>query len=233
MKNRIVLIVMSLVLVFAASYVLTACAKQDDAGTKQQTTGDVTTEPETNETEAADTQTTDKESITINTDLLDEYMMTYGELSKKHGKVIKFIQPEGGNFYMFENRQAYYHFLLPDTQWEWITDSESDLKYRKIGDDAVCRGIMKISPDLLFNYSFETISIEDIAGIEGINHVITAEDGIATSRAYASIFTYDGWNSEKVQLIIYHEDKEKIDLTSEARIFIHPLDIDAELAQDS
>jgi len=233
MKKKIVLIVLSLVLVFAASYGLTSCAKQDDAGTKQQTTGDVTTEPETNETEAADTQTTDKESITINTDLLDEYMMTYGELSKKHGELIGYERFDGGNHYLFKNGYGYYAFYLGESPFEWVTDPETNIEFRKIDDDEVCRGLRNIAPEVLFEGSFETISIEDIAGIEGINYVNTAEDGIVTSRPYASLFTYDGWNSDKVQLLIFHEDKDMIDLTSEARIYIHPQDVRAELSQDS
>ncbi len=161
----------------------------------------------------------------INTDLFEEYGMTFGQLKEKHGKLVGYQTISGGPHYLLENGYGYYWFR-EDITTDFVMDPEGGFYYFPIEDDEICRGIQTISPKDLFNESFEALSIETIAGIEGIEHIETSYDGIVTPRAFASTFTYSGWNNDKVTLTIYHEDEGMIDITSEARIFIHPLDLD-------
>lgn len=170
-------------------------------------------------------QATDNETVSINTDILNEYMMTYGELIKKHGKLTDFKCYDGDPWYKFENGYGYYWFYFDYNHDDMIKDKESDLEYIPVDDDEPCRGIRNIPLDVLFNGTFDTILIKDIANIEGLNYKGTNNDGVVTPRAYASRFTYNDWNNINVQLILYHENKDMIDSTSEARFFIHTLHI--------
>lgn len=209
MKKKIISVFISVIMIFTMTQALFSCA--DNTGEHD--------EPEVNDV------------ISLNTDLFDEYMMTYAELTEKHGKVVGYEEFDGGNFYLLEKGYAYYSFYLDYDQNKLVKDPDSGLEYMPVDDAELCRGIRNISPELLFNGTFETLYIETIANMDGINYVSTNSDGIVTPRAYASHFTYDGWNSDKVELVIYHEDEAMIDLTSEARIYIHPQDIRAEEAQ--
>ncbi len=252
MKRILISIFICVVLVFTLIPVLTSCEDSnvaaDDLGTKGSGQNVETNETVKNNESETDSKpigsseiidtseptpdkTPENAAVTINTDLLNEYMMTYGELTEKYGKLVNYQGFDGGNHYMFEKSPVYYFFHIDNNLDNLVTDQESGLKYMPIDDDELCRGIRDITPELLFNGTFETLSIEDISNMEGINFVSTDSDGIVTPRAYASYFTYDGWNSDKVELIIYHENENMIDLTSEARIYIHPLNIDAEEAQ--
>lgn len=240
---------MSAILIFTLMQVLISCAdntgETDDLGTKDSTQNFETDDSAGNDESGSESQTVTSnevgeptgtqpdetianETFTLNTDLLNEYMMTYAELTEKHGKVVGYERFDGGNFYLFENGYAYYYFYIDYDQSKLIVDQDTDLEYMPVDGNELCRGIRNISPEHLFNGTFETISIEAIANMDGINYVSTNSDGIVTPRAYASHFTYDGWNSDKVELIIYHEDEDIMDLTSEARIYIHPQDIQAE-----
>lgn len=246
MKKRIVFHLISLVLILSVVCGLTSCAdpseKLNDAGKDQETTDAQTTAEQTPDEDTADLGTTDetdktqpeetepKEILSINTDLFNEYMMTYGELSEKHGELIGYERFDGGNFYLFENGYGYYFFYLPETPFEWVTDPDTGLKYRKIDEGEICRGVRNIEFDQLFNIPVEALSIEEISNIEGINYVRTTEGDLIPGFRYGSTFTYEGWNNDKVVLQFTHKDKDMIDLTSETRIYIHPLNIDAETA---
>ena len=81
----------------------------------------------------------------------------------------------------------------------------------------------------MFIGDYETLSIEEISKIDGLNYLKTVEThGISAEQAYSSTFTYDGWNNDNVIISIDHENKDMIDLTSECEIWIHPIYIDEE-----
>ena len=191
-------------------------------------------QPETPPEEPEDTTPVPERGVTLNTDLLSEYKMTYAELTAKHGKLVYFYTPDGGTFYRFENGYGDYFIRMPD--WDpskMKIDPEGGFKYFPVtasetGEESLCRGIRDISPDKMFIGDYETLGIEEISKLDGLHYLGTGKDGIVTPRAYASTFTYDGWNNEKVEIHIYHEKKNMIDLTSECRIYIHPMDIDEE-----
>lgn len=180
-------------------------------------------QPETPPEEPEDTTPVPERGVTLNTDLLSEYKMTYAELTAKHGKMTGFAAFEGGSHYKFENGYGYYWIYYPE--WpssESKIDSEGGFEYYIIDDETkrLCRGISRISPEKMFIGDYETLSIEEISKLDGIHYLETGKDGIVTPRAYCSIFTYDGWNNDNVKIYIYHEKKNMIDLTSECEISI-------------
>ena len=213
---------------------LAACADPSKAGAKS--AGAVTdtqteaapdsntaAQPETPPEEPEDTTPVPKRGVTLNTDLLGEYKMTYAELTAKHGKMTGFAAFEGGSHYKFENGYGYYWIYYPE--WpssESKIDPEGGFEYYIIDDETkrLCRGISRISPEKMFIGDYETLSIEEISKLDGIHYLETGKDGIVTPRAYCSIFTYDGWNNDNVKIYIYHEKKNMIDLTSECEISI-------------
>ena len=180
-------------------------------------------QPETPPEEPEDTTPVPERGVTLNTDLLSEYKMTYAELTAKHGKMTGFAAFEGGSHYKFENGYGYYWIYYPE--WpssESKIDSEGGFEYYILDDETkrLCRGISRISPEKMFIGDYETLSIEEISKLDGIHYLETGKDGIVTPRAYCSIFTYDGWNNDNVKIYIYHEKKNMIDLTSECEISI-------------
>ena len=180
-------------------------------------------QPETPPEEPEDTTPVPERGVTLNTDLLGEYKMTYAELTAKHGKMTGFAAFEGGSHYKFENSYGYYWIYYPE--WpssESKIDPEGGFEYYIIDDETkrLCRGISRISPEKMFIGDYETLSIEEISKLDGIHYLETGKDGIVTPRAYCSIFTYDGWNNDNVKIYIYHEKKNMIDLTSECEISI-------------
>ena len=181
-------------------------------------------QPETPPEEPEDTTPVPERGVTLNTDLLGEYKMTYAELTAKHGKMTGFAAFEGGSHYKFENGYGYYWIYYPE--WpssESKIDPEGGFEYYIIDDETkrLCRGISRISPEKMFIGDYETLSIEEISKLDGIHYLETGKDGIVTPRAYCSIFTYDGWNNDNVKIYIYHEKKNMIDLTSECEISIY------------
>ena len=52
-------------------------------------------QPETPPEEPEDTTPVPERGVTLNTDLLGEYKMTYAELTAKHGKLVDFTIPDG------------------------------------------------------------------------------------------------------------------------------------------
>lgn len=213
---------------------LAACADPSKAGAKSagavtdtqtEVAPDSTTaaQPETPPEEPEDTTPVPERGVTLNTDLLSEYKMTYAELTAKHGKMTGFAAFEGGSHYKFENGYGYYWIYYPE--WpssESKIDPEGGFEYYIIDDETkrLCRGISRISPEKMFIGDYETLSIEEISKLDGIHYLETGKDGIVTPRAYCSIFTYDGWNNDNVKIYIYHEKKNMIDLTSECEISI-------------
>ena len=180
-------------------------------------------QPETPPEEPEDTTPVPVRGVTLNTDLLSEYKMTYAELTAKHGKLVDFSTYEGGAFYKFENGYGYYWFYYPGWHLgESRIDPEGGFEYFVMDDETkrLCRGISRISPEKMFIGDYETLSIEEISKLDGIHYLETGKDGIVTPRAYCSIFTYDGWNNDNVKIYIYHEKKNMIDLTSECEISI-------------
>ena len=184
-----------------------------------------TTEETTVHTSDVETSAPDENiDLALNMDLIEEYGMSFGELKAKHGDITDFYRAQ---FYKFKNGYAYYGFYIkPDTH-DMVTDSETGVEYQNIDENEKCWFIERISPELLFNKPFETLTIEEISRLDGVTNIKTEEDGIVTRRAYATVFNYEGWNNDNITITIYHEDKDMIDLTSEARIFIHPLVLDA------
>lgn len=184
-----------------------------------------TTEESTVHTTEADTSAPDENiELALNMDLIEEYGMSFGELKAKHGDVTDF---HGGQFYKFENGYADYGFYIKPNTHDMVTDSKTGVEYQRIDENEKCWFIEKISPDSLFNKSFETLTIEKISRIEGVTNIKTVEDGIVTSRAYATVFNYEGWNNDNITITIYHEDKDMIDHTSAVSFYIHPLVLDS------
>ncbi len=192
-------------------------------------------QPETPPEEPEDTTPVPERGVTLNTDLLSEYKMTYAELTAKHGKLVDFYTPDGGTFYKFENGYGYYFIRMLD--WgssKMITDPEGGFKYFPVtasetGEESLCRGIRGISPDKMFIGDYETLGIEEISKLDGLHYRKTVETHrIGVGQAYSSVFTYDGWNNDNVIIFVNHENKNMVDLTSECRIYIHPMDIDEE-----
>ena len=237
--KRIIAIVICLTMVF----VMTACAgkaqknetKPSGSNTELNTEPDTelntepATEPDT-EPVSTEAQTEDNtaNSLKLNTDLLDEYKMTFAELTEKHGKIVDYTQIEGGNFYRFENGYGWYGFDIPADTSLFVTDPESGLEYMPISDDELCRWIYMIEPESLFGADNDTLSVEELSGIDGLTYIGTNPDGIATAKAFCSQFHYQGWDNDKVTLDIYHDDEKVIDPTSEIRVYIHPQYIESE-----
>ena len=165
---------------------------------------------------------------TLNTDVLDEYKMTFGELKQKHGKLLGYTSPEGGNFYIFENGYGLYGFDLPyNDRSMMVTDPESGVVYMPVDDGELCRWIY-FSVDVLFTGSFETFPIEEISKIEGLTYLGTEDYPFDIDRQYLSRFSYDGWDSDKVNLLILHAEKDAVDRGSDVRIYISPADVEEE-----
>ena len=185
-------------------------------------------QPETPPEEPEDTTPVPERGVTLNTDLLGEYKMTYAELTAKHGKLIYFYTPDGGTFYRFENGYGDYFIRMPD--WDpskMITDPEGGFKYFPVtasatGEESLCRGIDRISPDKMFIGDYETLGIEEISKLEGVHYQETLETfGALGLPAYHSVFTYDGWDNENVKIHLYHDKRNMIDLTSRCKFSIH------------
>lgn len=247
--KKVLSVLMSAILLITLMQALTACANKPGETGNLKTDAPAQTaltesKPESRPISSAETAeatgtetdeaaNTDNKTVSINTEILDEYMMTYSELSNKHGKLIDFQRFDGGNWYKLENGYGYYWFyFLPDIN-KTVTDTEYGFNYFPVEDDSPCRGIRNIPLDLLFNGAFDTILIKDIANIDGLHYIGTYEDNITTTKGYVSKFTYDGWNNDSVIFYLYHEDENMIDMTSEARFWIHPLIIDEQEAQQS
>lgn len=188
-------------------------------------------QPETPPEEPEDTTPVPERGVTLNTDLLGEYKMTYAELTAKHGKLVGFCSPEGGSCYKFKNGYGYYLIYMPD--WDpskMITDPEGGFKYFPVtasatGEESLCRGIDRISPDKMFIGDYETLGIEEISKLDGLHYRKTVETHrIGAGQAYSSVFTYDGWNNDNVIIFVNHENKNMVDLTSECRIYCTHLD---------
>ena len=194
-----------------------------DSGTAKQ--------PETPPEEPEDTTPVPERGVTLNTDLLGEYKMTYAELTAKHGKLVYFYTPDGGTFYRFENGYGDYFIRMPD--WDpskMKIDPEGGFKYFPVtasetGEESLCRGIRGISPDKMFIGDYETLGIEEISKLDGLHYRKTVETHrIGAGQAYSSVFTYDGWNNDNVIIFVNHENKNMVDLTSECRIYYTHLD---------
>ena len=188
-------------------------------------------QPETPPEEPEDTTPVPERGVTLNTDLLGEYKMTYAELTAKHGKLIYFYTPDGGTFYRFENGYGDYFIRMPD--WDpskMKIDPEGGFKYFPVtasatGEESLCRGIDRISPDKMFIGDYETLGIEEISKLDGLHYRKTVETHrIGAGQAYSSVFTYDGWNNDNVIIFVNHENKNMVDLTSECRIYCTHLD---------
>ena len=165
---------------------------------------------------------------TLNRDVLDEYKMTYGELKEKHGKLVDYTSPEGGNFYIFENGYGSYGFDLPYNDRSWmVTDPESGVVYMQIDDGELCRWIY-FTPDNLFTGSFDTISIEDMSKIEGLTYLGTEDNPSDFERPYLSRFSYDGWDSDKVNLLVFHAEKDTVERGANVGVYISPSDVEEE-----
>ena len=185
-------------------------------------------QPETPPEEPEDTTPVPERGVTLNTDLLGEYKMTYAELTAKHGKMTGFAAFEGGSHYKFENGYGHYWIYYPE--WpssESKIDSEGGFEYYIIDDETkrLCRGISRISPDKMFIGDYETLGIEEISKLDGLHYRKTVETHrIGAGQAYSSVFTYDGWNNDNVIIFVNHENKNMVDLTSECRIYYTHLD---------
>ncbi len=221
-KRGIVLISAALIVCILSGTLISCGVNNKKIGVN---TGSQTEQQPTHGTDTEQTGDPENGSLTLNTDLLSEYKMTFAELTEKHGKIVDYTQFEGGNFYRFENGYGYYGFDIPANTSQLVTDPESGLEYMPVDDEALCRWIYRIEPDSLINGEFETLPIEELSNVDGLDYIGTNPDGIATAKAYCSMFHYQGWDNDKVTLDFYHDDKNIIDSTSEIRIYIHPQDI--------
>ena len=80
--------------------------------------------------------------------------------------------------------------------------------------DICCYDIIFIqAKDLFVNMTFP-INTSDIKGIEGVENLRTAEDGIASSFSYATSFIFN-----ERSIYIYHNDPETIEADSEVKIW--------------
>ena len=126
-----------------------------DSGTAKQ--------PETPPEEPEDTTPVPERGVTLNTDLLSEYKMTYAELTAKHGKLVDFSTYEGGAFYKFENGYGYYWFYYPGWHLgESRIDPEGGFEYFVMDDETkrLCRGLVCSDPRNMFIGDYETLGIE-------------------------------------------------------------------------
>ena len=153
-------------------------------------------QPETPPEEPEDTTPVPERGVTLNTDLLGEYKMTYAELTAKHGKLIYFYTPDGGTFYRFENGYGDYFIRMPD--WDpskMKIDPEGGFKYFPVtasatGEESLCHGIDRISPDKMFIGDYETLGIEEISKLDGLHYRKTVETHrIGAGQSYSSVFT--------------------------------------------
>lgn len=219
-----ILVLISLMLAIVLALALTAC--RGDAGEEQGTngpdgTGDVQTE-ETDDTE----ESSGTETVTLNTDFLNEYKMTFGELTAKHGKVVGY---HSNVFYKFENGYGYYLFYSDYDRNKLVTDPDTGVTYLPVEDDELCRGTWYTSVEALFNGPFESMTIEEFSKLDGI----IAKEPVETERIPQEIyhytsFLYAPWGNDKVEICIQHKNENIIDLDSEVRIYIHPQYIEAE-----
>ena len=192
----------------------------------ESTPSDVTDPAPTEETAPAPETDSAPDDIvpTLNRDVLDEYKMTYGELKEKHGKLVDYTSPEGGNFYIFENGYGSYGFDLPYNDLSWMqTDPESGVVYMTIDDGELCRWIY-FTADKLFTESFETLTVDNISKIEGLTYLGTEDYPSDVERPYLSRFFYDGWDSDKVSLLVFHAEENTVDRDADVRIYISPAD---------
>ena len=182
-------------------------------------------QPETPPEEPEDTTPVPVRGVTLNTDLLSEYKMTYAELTAKHGKLVDFSTYEGGAFYKFENGYGYYWFYYPGWHLgESRIDPEGGFEYFVMDDETkrLCRGLVCSDPRNMFIGDYETLGIEEISKLEGVHYQETLETfGALGLPAYHSVFTYDGWDNENVKIHLYHDKRNMIDLTSRCKFSIH------------
>ena len=111
-------------------------------------------------------------------------------MKQKVNSMSDYIEIVGGSFYRFENGYGYYGFDIPANTSLFVTDPESGLVYMHVDDEALCRWIYMIEPDSLINGKADTLTIEELSNVDGLDYIGTDPDGIATAKAYCSMFHY-------------------------------------------
>ncbi|MBE6707668.1 MAG: hypothetical protein E7578_00315 [Ruminococcaceae bacterium] len=186
-------------------------------------TPQTTEESTVHTTEAATSTPDDNIELALNMDLIEEYGMSFGELKAKHGELVGYVMGPGDGYYVLENGYGYYWFYTNLNLDNLVSHPEGGFEYLPIEDGKICRGVMNVSPDSLFNKPFETLTIEEIKSIENLTYLRGGGPGELEPFGYWSVFTYDGWNNDRVEISISHKDPDKIDSSSEVKISIHPL----------
>lgn len=134
---------------------------------------------------------------------LMEYGRPYGMLKAEYGDVVETVSTSYGIQYKLENGYGNYWF---GQSAEGADDG--------IGDDSVCRGVFGISMADLISPSFESMTIDELLTIKGIDvietHYSETENGYITTIKY-------GWadpNRIAMQHWIFHEKENIIDSSS-------------------
>ena len=197
---------------------MTACGEDKLADeTTAETTAVTTTESETTAETTVETTApeTEEEKIGLNADLISEYGQTFAEISAKHGKIVDYLTPHGGDYFEFETGYGTYYFYgtysFDISTWEPIGNEGK--KAPLPGADYKCICIDGIAASDFFNKEFETMTIQEIEDIDGMTLLYDGEAGITSSMQYRTLFSYEGFSHEKTgftgdktEIAMFHDE---------------------------
>lgn len=228
--GELVLIIMLLLAMLCSCVSTRAEGQSGDVGTEgpTETEPPETTEPTESgptETEPTEPTTEPEEPLDLNQDLIADFGMSYSQLKEKHGELMDHGTAQGSVYYIFEHGYGYYYWLIDevydtDNLSNPVYDEHGILIFALPGDQLKCTTIKRIKVKDLFNKEFNTIDISEVKNIDGVEHLSTYKDDVATCFNYSSSFSYTGFKNEKTELILYHNDKERLDLDSEAEFVL-------------
>ena len=225
MKTRLISLLLSGVLLAS----LGACAKNDPSAEPDETTKD-TTEALTTEDGTTQEDTTEAAAgLAFNEDLLSDIGLTYPQLVEKRGKKVDAAGFGGGVGYYFENGYGAYIWGFDNLDYGRALEQGESYPFPRdengniINADTIplpksdirCNDIIYIKAKDLFVDTAFPIKTSDIKGIEGVENLRTAEDGIASSFSYATSFLR---NERSIH--IYHNDMEMIEADSQITVQI-------------
>ena len=158
----------------------------------------------------------------LNLDLLSDIGLTYREIMAKRGERISVFTEGGGFRYQFKNGYGLYGWLISAVYEEgnWPKDENGDW----IGIDDLpspsennkCESIIEIKPEYLFLGMTKSMAASEIGEIYGIKYVETQSADGWNGWGFVSIFSY-----KDIEINIYTNEKEKIDLDSEVNLFLN------------
>lgn len=236
-QNRLlskkVLIAVIAVIVIAACAVTTVCiftAKKDNTPsaptepgtqpTAEPVTQAPTQAPTEPPTEAPTEAPTEPEpELTFNLDLLNEVGLTFAQLRESRGKVVSFDGLHGGTGYKYENGYGWYLFSEftydggNHTEGNSVFDEEGNYFAPKPqdGDESICLGVERVNAMYAFINAADTVSLEDIKRIDGVEDFRTGADDLYGG--YYTSVVYDG-----LYICFGHADGERINLNSEDQV---------------